>query len=377
VVCPGWDNGPKDFVSLLHSFDDFVSCPFKPSELTVRVNRLLKSKPSSHTVPEVSQRAPSYPIMGESRSFTQLIEKIPLLAYCDKPVLISGETGTGKEMIARAIHYTGKRQDKPFIPVNCGALPDHLFENEVFGHAKGAFTDASSAEEGLIAAANGGTLLLDEIDALSLAGQVKLLRFLQSGEYRPVGSSRSIIADVRIIAATNANLTERVNARLFREDLFYRMNCLPVFVPPLRERKEDIGPLARHFVNQYAREHGTSNFEISPPAMHKLLQHSWPGNVRELESVITRALILTCSQILQATDIELPEFHYDEKLGQNHSLKEAKKSTIRAFEMGYLTNLLAQCHGNITQAANVAGKDRRTLQRLLAKYRLEPHKFRS
>src|SRR4029077_18008560 len=161
-------------------------------------------------------------------------------ADCRATVLISGETGSGKEVMARAIHYQSARSGKPFIPVNCGALPDHLFENELFGHAKGAFTDASSTEKGLIAEAEEGTLFLDEIDALSQSGQVKLLRFLQNGEYRPLGSSRSVAANVRIIAATNTDLFDRVKAKLFREDLYFRLNPLSVIIPPLRERKEDI-----------------------------------------------------------------------------------------------------------------------------------------
>ncbi len=283
-------------------------------------------------------------LVGESESFVRAIKNIPPLAQSDATVLICGETGTGKELFARAIHYHSPRRNKPFIPVNCAALPDHLFENELFGHVKGAFTDANSSEKGLIAEAEGGTLILDEVDTLSPAAQAKLLRFLQNGEYRPLGSSRSVTANVRIIAATNADLFDRVKAKLFREDLYYRLNALSLIIPPLRERIEDIVHLSNHFLTQYARERNTERRSISSDALRKLMAYEWPGNVRELEGVILRALILTTSSTLQPEDINLPQ-QSPMPAQENTLLRQAKTNMIQNFELSYLTNLLASTTG--------------------------------
>ena len=378
LFCLGSDEPIDILPSDFDAVDDFVSCPFREGELTLRIKRLLQSKSATKMSAErPEEKRKLYPVsmVGESPCFLQVIEQIPLLADCQATVLISGETGSGKELMAHAIHYHSPRSGKPFIPVNCGALPDHLFENELFGHAKGAYTDASFAQQGLIAEAEKGTLFLDEVDALSESGQVKLLRFLQNGEYRPLGSSRGLTANVRIIAATNGDLLERVKAKLFREDLYYRLNALSVMIPPLRERNEDIVHLADHFLTQHARERDTEKRSISSDALRKLMAYDWPGNVRELESVIVRALVLTTSATLQAEDIKLPQqtvkhTQEDARLGQ------AKTTMIHNFEVGYLTNLLRAHHGNITHAAKAAGKQRRALQRLVRKYSLNPRSFR-
>src|SRR5262245_39266244 len=309
LFCVG-SNEPIDILPCdFDAVDDFVSCPFREGELTFRIKRLLQSKSATKMSSDLADEKSELhlvSIVGESPSFLRVIEQIPLLADCQATVLISGETGSGKEVMARAIHYQSPRSGKPFIPVNCGALPDHLFENELFGHAKGAYTDASSAQQGLIAEAEKGTLFLDEVDALSQSGQVKLLRFLQNGEYRALGSSRSLTANVRVIAATNADLLERVKAKLFREDLYYRLNALSVTIPPLRERTEDIVHLSNHFLTLYAKERNTERRGISGDALRKLMAYEWPGNVRELEGVVLSALVLTPSGTLQAKDINLP-----------------------------------------------------------------------
>jgi len=378
LFCPGWDQQTKEFPALLNCVDDFLSCPFQETELFLRIKRLLQeTRPTavSSRTQELKERLRNLPLVGESRCFLQVIEKIPLLANCGTTILISGETGSGKELVARAIHYQGGRRSKPFIPVNCGALPDHLFENELFGHNKGAFTDASAAKQGLIAEAEGGTLFLDEIDALSPSAQVKLLRFLQNGEYRPLGSSRSDIANVRVIAATNADLAQRIGSQLFREDLYYRLNSLSLRVPPLRERIEDIVLLVTYFLNRYAMEHAQKVREISRTALRKLLAYSWPGNVRELESVMTRALVFTVSDTLDVNDIDLPSSSDREESTRLQFLREAKANTMRAFERRYLVNLLTAHRGNITHAAQAAGKERRAFQRLLRKYALDRHSF--
>jgi len=315
-------------------------------------------------------------VVGQSESFLSAVKNIPPLAQSDATVLICGETGTGKELFARAIHYHSSRRNKPFIPVNCAALPDHLFENELFGHERGAFTDASTSEKGLVAEAEGGTLILDEVDALSPAAQSKLLRFLQNGEYRPLGSSRSVTASVRIIAATNTDLFERVKGKLFREDLYFRLNALSVMIPPLRERIGDVVHLSNYFLTQYAKEHNTERRGISGETLRKLMMYEWPGNVRELEGVILRALVLTASATLQPEDMNLPQ-QSPMPRQENARLRQAKTNMVEKFEISYLTKLLASHHGNITHAANAAGKQRSTLQRLLRKYSLNPQSFRT
>jgi DNA-binding NtrC family response regulator len=378
LLCAKWNRMLEDSASVLTNVDDFLSCPFHQGELLLRVRRLLQSKGTtavSSEKPGTNEALHFGALVGESESFVCAIKNILPLAQSDATVLICGETGTGKELFARAIHYHSTRRNKPFIPVNCAALPDHLFENELFGHVRGAFTDAASAEKGLIAEAEGGTLILDEVDTLSPAAQAKLLRFLQNGEYRPLGSSRGVTASVRIIAATNTDLFDRVKEKLFREDLYYRLNALSVIIPPLRERMEDIGHLSNHFLMQYAKERNTERRGISSEALHKLMTYGWPGNVRELEGLILRALILSASATLQPEDMNLPQ-QSPTRVRENSLLRQAKTNMIRNFEVGYLTNLLAAHHGNITHAAKAAGKQRSTLQRLLRRYSLNPQSFR-
>jgi DNA-binding NtrC family response regulator len=379
LLCAKWERLLGDLPSVLAKVDDFLSCPFHESELLLRVRRILQSKTTTAFTSEKCSTNTALhfgALVGESESFIRAIKNIPPLAKCDGTVLICGETGTGKELFARAIHYQSLRRNKPFIPVNCAALPDHLLENELFGHAKGAFTDAASSEKGLIAEAEGGTLVLDEVDTLSPAAQAKLLRFLQNGEYRPLGNSRSSTADVRIIAATNTNLFEQVKAKLFREDLYFRLNALSVTIPPLRERMEDIVYLCDHFLTQCAQEHNTERRGISSDALGKLMTYEWPGNVRELEGIILRALVLTASTILQPDDINLPQ-QSTKPLQENTLLRQAKNNLIQNFEMDYLSKLLTAHHGNITHAAKAAGKQRRTLQRLIRRYHLRPKSFRA
>jgi DNA-binding NtrC family response regulator len=228
----------------------------------------------------------------------------------------------------------------------------------------------------LIAEAEGGTLVLDEVDSLSLTAQAKLLRFLQNGEYRPLGSSRTMTANVRVIAATNADLLSRVKARLFRDDLYYRLSGLSISIPPLRERNEDIIHLASHFTAQYAHEHGQKRRSLSEAAFHKLLMYDWPGNVRELEGLILRSLVLTTSDPLQPHDISLP-VPVCETVPMNSSFHSAKDNLVRAFERTYLMDLLTTHRGNVSHAAKAAGKQRRTLQRMLRKHCLDRNSFRS
>jgi DNA-binding NtrC family response regulator len=304
-----------------------------------------------------------------------VLAQLSKIASVDATVLLTGETGTGKEVIARAIHYHSPRKGQPFVPVNCGALPDHLLENELFGHARGAFTDASSAEKGLLAEAEGGTLFLDEIDALSASAQVKLLRVLQDREYRQLGSTKSRSANVRIITATNTDLLRQVRAGRFREDLYYRLHLLCLRLPPLRERNMDIALLARHFLLQYGQRHGREELRLTPCAVQKLTAYPWPGNVRELEGVIQRAVVLCSAPILQPQDLELPTDVEQSAIPGNSSLRAAKSQMLGQFERGYLINLLTAHGGNVTQAAKQAGKERRAFQRLLRKHEVDRREY--
>jgi DNA-binding NtrC family response regulator len=313
-------------------------------------------------------------LIGESDAFLEAIEKIPLVASSDITVMILGETGTGKELFARAVHYTSARRDKPFVPVNCGALPDQLFENELFGHAKGAFTDASSGELGLLAVAEGGTLFLDEVDAMSLPSQVKLLRFLQDREYRPLGSSRTLVANVRVVAASNADLRQLVERKVFREDLYHRLNVVSLRIPALRERPGDIPLLANHLLARFSVQYGRSPSRFNARAMQKLSSYAWPGNVRELEGAIQRAIILHPPGILQPCDIDLPSAEEHKPAAAN--LQQAKTHAIVQFERTFLANLLGEHLGNVSQAAKAAGKERRAFQRLLQKHGLKGDAFR-
>jgi len=325
-------------------------------------------------------------LIGTSKCFLQATGMIPILSASKSTVLISGETGTGKELFARAIHYSGERRSKPFVPVNCAALPDHLIENELFGHSKGAFTGALVEKLGLLHEANGGTLFLDEINSLSMTVQSKLLRMLQEQEFRPLGSTKSQKIDVKIIAATNVNLRHLVEIRQFREDLFYRLNVLSIALPPLRERKEDILLLANHSLNVYAKEFG-KKLNLGHTAKTKLMGHAWPGNVRELQGVIQRAVAMGSGVTLEAHDLDLPEIEKPDLTGPTMSLmsrggisddcsfQDMKTKVIEEFERAYLSELLATHHGNISKAARAAKKERRALQRLLQKHGLDRRIF--
>jgi DNA-binding NtrC family response regulator len=312
-------------------------------------------------------------LIGESPAFLQQSNRIPLIAGCEANVLILGETGTGKELYARAIHYRSRRAGRPFMPVNCGAIPVELVENELFGHARGAFTSASTQQTGLIEEANGGTLFLDEIDCLPFSAQVKLLRFLQEKEYRPLGSARMRRADVRIIAASNLNLEEAVGNGKVRQDLFYRLNIISLLLPPLRDRREDIPLLARHFLAKYARESERDVSDFSKEALQLLMVYGWPGNVRELEHAIERAIVLCEGSVIGAGDLLLSNTQLDER---RESLQEAKAKEIARFEKNYILGVLAVCKGNITRAAEVAQKNRRAFWQLIQKHQIDVHRFK-
>jgi len=362
------------FAALKHGFSDLVPTPFNHSDIVLRIWRILKQKRLSDSLTDTLKKQLGLKaLVGKSPAFLACINSIPLIAQCDASVLISGETGTGKELCARAIHYLSPRADKPFLPVTCGAIPTELVENELFGHVQGAYTNASTASAGLIREAEGGTLFLDEIDCLPLQAQVKLMRVLQEKEYRQLGSPKIHQADIRIIAATNIDLEQAIRHGHFRADLFYRLNIIPLTLPPLRERREDIPLLAMYFLKKYASEFKKDAADFSPEAMSKLLGHEWPGNVRELENLIERAVIFAQHQAIQHYDIVLPDQPYS---FDRESFREAKSRCIEKFERDYIRQLLLEHQGNITQAAKAARKNRRAFWELMRKYNVEQQHFK-
>jgi DNA-binding NtrC family response regulator len=350
---------------------DFITPPLKAHDILPRIWRLTKQKDQrERLVQSLKEKIGLQHLIGESAAFRAAIETIPLIARCNASVLISGETGTGKELCARAIHYLSLRAHQPFVPINCGAVPVELIENELFGHERGAFTDASKTQPGLIQEADGGSLFLDEVDGMSLAAQVKLLRFLQDKEYRPLGSSKARTSDVRIISAANSDLEEEVKSGRLRRDLYYRLNVIPIHLPPLRERREDIPLLARHFLARYAVEFERPVSDFTPDALNKLQGYDWPGNVRELEHLIARAVALTEREVIGVEDLTLPR---NVATSRPASYREAKEQ----FERAYVEDILLACHGNITKAAQAAHKNRRAFWELIRKYHIDVNNFKS
>ena len=293
----------------------------------------------------------------------ELFGLIRSVADTDVTVLIQGETGTGKELIARAIHYNGTRKDRRFIAVNCGALSLNLLESELFGHEKGAFTGAIAQKKGFFEVANGGTLFLDEIGEIPTSTQVKLLRVLQEGEFQRVGGTDTIMVDVRIIAATNQNLEERIAKGEFRQDLYYRLQVFPLTVPSLRERIEDIPLLVSHFIEKCSQVTKRPVKEITPEAMGLLMAHDWPGNIRELENVIQRMMVVSKGELLDLQDLS-PEMRAAESPGkaQAKGLKGISRGSAELVEKHTIVDALAKTGWNVTHAAKALGISRATLQ---------------
>lgn len=340
------------------------------SDFDVEDDRVLQERKTSQ---ELTEKHAVQQLLGKHPVFLAELNKIPVVAKSDISVLISGETGTGKEMVARVIHYLSPRAGKCFVPLNCGAIPVELLENELFGHENGAYTGASGARIGLIQEADKGTLFLDEVDSLPALAQVKLLRFLQDHEYRPLGSTKIKKGDVRIVAASNANLDHAVAAGTLRRDLYYRLNVVPIVLPPLRDRASDILLLAHHFLELFANKLNSPARSFSPEAERKLLLYKWPGNVRELEHVIERVVVLATQRVIDESQISFPG---DDDNLTRLSFKELKSAVIAEFETKYLKNLLIAYRGNISKAAQAAKKERRTFWELLRKHQINIEEFK-
>jgi two-component system, NtrC family, response regulator GlrR len=308
-------------------------------------------------------------IIYKSKAMSDIIEMASLVADNDVSVFISGSTGSGKEVIAKAIHEASSRRDRRFIAINCGAIPEQLLESELFGHEKGAFTGANVKHEGLFQAANGGTIFLDEIGDMPLALQVKLLRVLQDFEVRPVGSTKTYPIDVRLISATHKNLEDAVEKGEFREDLYYRLKVVPLEIPNLSERQDDIPALAEHFLTVFSKNNHQDKKKFSPDAMKYLISMPWPGNVRQLINVIDLCATLSKTKNIPLSLVK--KAVHDDPVHMQ-TLKEAKQ----AFERGYLLSVLRITHGHVANAAKIAGRNRTEFYKLLNQYNIEPARFR-
>lgn len=370
---------------ILGCCDEFLTWPCPDKELLLRLRRIclhVDSKSYCRDADSVVEEFAGLNLIGRSSAFLEALHLIKKVARCDVAVLITGETGTGKELAARATHYLGARREDPFIPVNCGAIPDNLIENELFGHQTGAYTGAKRVQPGMIELADGGTLFIDDIDTLSEKAQVTLLRFLQSKEYKPLGGSRLRKVDVRIIAATNVSLEQRVQEGLFREDLLFRLNIIPVTLPPLRDRTGDIRLLADHFFNKYREEYDQLGKSLPPGLLRSMEVHPWPGNIRELDSFIHRlffhpegSLSLLDKEKSSARDRRKNVLDRRVSGLLEGSFRDAKSTLVAEFEKRYLCNLMVQTRGNVTLAAKIAGKERRSLGKILKKYDIDRKKY--
>ncbi|NOT53589.1 MAG: sigma-54-dependent Fis family transcriptional regulator [Deltaproteobacteria bacterium] len=357
---------------------DYLTKPFAAADIVHRIERALDVSRLKTQVARlrtlVQERYQFDNIITVSEGMQRVLRQVAQIAVTDSTVCIYGESGTGKELIAKAIHVASPRAQGPFVAINCGAIPEGLLENEFFGHMKGAYTGADRLKKGFLQQAEGGTLLLDEIGELPPMLQVKFLRVLEEREFYPLGSSQPIKINIRLVAATNQDLGKLVAQGRFREDLYYRLHVLPIFLPPLRDRPADIAPLAQHFLRRFA---GTLNKEITgftPEALHRLMLHEWRGNIRELTNVIERAVVLAPTSLITPDLLLLgPSEMHSAQPTELSTLKEAREQ----FERRYLIQVLTAMKGNVSRAAELSGKDRAEFYRLLRKHALVPSAFKS
>jgi DNA-binding NtrC family response regulator len=355
---------------------DVVARPFVTAELVFRVGR---AAPTGGRDDGAHKRRPrkSDVLIGCGPWIKELYDRVAMVAATDVTVAVFGESGTGKELVARTIHNSSPRHDAPFVVVNCAAIPEQLLEDELFGHVRGAFTDATRDREGLLAAAHTGTLFLDEIGELPLPLQAKLLRVLQSHEYRRIGDDQDRRVDVRVITATNRDLDQLVASGGFRQDLFYRINVFPLHLPPLRQRAEDIALLVHHFVQKYRARLSKAIDGVAPTALARLCAYEFPGNVRELENKIHQAMVVAAGPLIEERDITLPAASTPSaRFEVARPFRELKQEVIDGFERGYLTELLRVHRGNLAQAARAAGMDRKNLWALALRHGVDRARFK-
>lgn len=364
---------------------DYISKPFRKERILITIGKAMEwqklTRENITLKNSLKQKKAFPPIIGSSPSIISITKMTVQVAKSTATILISGESGTGKELVAKAIHYHSNRKNKPFITINCTAMPEQIIESELFGHVKGSFTGAWKDKKGIVEEADQGTLFLDEIGDLNMAMQAKLLRLLQEGEYKPVGGLTTKQADIRFVAATNQNLKKLIAVKQFREDLYYRLNVINLHLPPLRDRKEDIPVLAYHFLEKFNLLNNKKISGIDPEGISALISKSWPGNIRELENCIERGVILCQSDTIKISDIlpQEPVAHTSPLFDHNiYTLpfKEAKEIIVKTFHNKYINWVLQQNNGNISKAAQQAELQRQYLHRLIKEENINTEIFK-
>jgi len=362
---------------------DYIPKPFTPDEVAVVVKKAIEKKnlilENIYLRQELQEKYGFQNIVGRSKKMQEIYRIIAKVAVTDSTVLVYGQSGTGKELIARAIHFNSQRREKQFVPVDCAVLSENLLESELFGHVRGSFTGAVSTKPGLFEVADGGTVFLDEVGNISLSIQAKLLRVLQEREFTPVGGTKSKKVDIRLIAATNKDLEKMIKEEVFREDLYYRLNIVPIYLPTLKERQEDIPLLAVHFLKKYADEMGKTVKGFTPEAMEKMMRYPWPGNIRELENVIERTMVMIDGEMVSMEHLILPgqqekEISESQIPLTSEELKEIKKQmrekAVEEIEKAFVLNALERHQWNVTRAAEDVGMLRPNFQALMRKHNL-------
>jgi len=363
---------------------DFITKPFELDSLVLRLRKALERsrllRENLRLQREVRGDSAFQKIVGKSASMQRVYETIQMVAKTELTVLVTGESGTGKDLTARAIHALSSRRNGPFVAVNCPTVPENILESELFGYKKGAFTHATHNKKGLFQEADHGTIFLDEIGDISPAIQAKLLRVLQEKEFKPLGDTRSVAVNVRIIASTNQPLKEKIKKAEFREDFFYRLNVLPIHLPPLREHREDIPLIANHLLEKHCRKLSKSDKKISIELLDIFINRGWEGNVREMENLIMQGILFSAGNEILPGDVGLrketrPSCLVDSSF-QDLPYKEAKEQTLQAFNTNYINNLLTGSKGNVTRAAKICGLERQALQQVMRRYGIKADPFR-
>ncbi len=362
----------------------YLTKPIQYEELSMQVKNAVERRKLSREVETlrhaVEERYQLGNILGKNPHMQEIFHLVRTVAETDATVLIHGESGTGKELIARAIHYNSRRKDRPFVTVSCSALPETLLESELFGHEKGAFTGAIRQRIGRFEMADGGTVFLDEIGEMSMPVQIKLLRVLQEREFERVGGNQPVKVDVRVIAATHKDLNRAMNERLFREDLFYRLNVVPIKLPPLRDRLDDVALLAVHFLNKYSEKNHKRIDRISTEGLSSLMHYSYPGNVRELENIIERAVIMEKGDTLTKIDLKRAgggKYVIQPPMGNDiETFRKTKTEVVERFEKEYFTRLLRMYNGNMSRASRHAGINIKNFHEKMARYGLKKEEFK-